>query len=48
MFEKREMITAVEVVFAVFLHIKKKKKKKTQVNGGKPRLRGTSFRAAHG
>ena len=25
MFEKREMITAVEVVFAVFLHIKKKK-----------------------
>lgn len=26
MFEKREMITAVEVVFAVFLHIKKKKK----------------------
>ena len=27
MFEKREMITAVEVVFAVFLHIKKKKKK---------------------
>ena len=47
MFEKREMITAGEVVFAVFLHIKKKKKR-TQVNGGKPRLRGTSFRAAHG
>ena len=46
------MTTALEVVLAVFVHSKKKKKKKkktdTQVNGGKPRLRGTSFRAAHG
>lgn len=49
MFEKREMTTALEVVLAVFVHSKKKKKKTdTQVNEGKPRLRGTSFRAAHG